>query len=102
MFNIVVKYIKMVSPNPFAPPSEIAEVIYSVPEETNVTVRIYDQANRLVAEPVSNERRLPNIAYCDKWDGTTQRGIAVNGVYYFSIELANGTREVYRVFVKKK
>lgn len=100
--NIVVKYIKMVSPNPFAPPSEIAEVIYSVPEETNVTVRIYDQANRLVAEPVSNERRLPNIAYCDKWDGTTQRGIAVNGVYYFSIELANGTREVYRVFVKKK
>ncbi|HRE57106.1 MAG TPA: FG-GAP-like repeat-containing protein [Candidatus Kapabacteria bacterium] len=100
--NIVVKYIKMVAPNPFAPPSEIAEVIYSVPEETNVTVRIYDQAHRLVAEPVTNQRRLPNIAYSDSWDGTTQRGLAVNGVYYFSIELANGTKEVYTVFVKKK
>lgn len=100
--NIVVKYIKLVAPNPFSPPTEVAEVIYSVPEETNVSVRVYDQANRLVAEPVSNALRLPNIAYCDKWDGMTSRGTAVNGVYYISVELANGTREVYRVFVKKK
>lgn len=100
--NIVVQYIKLVAPNPFSPPTEIMEVIYSVPEETTVNVRVYDQANRIVAEPVTNERRLPNIAYCDKWDGNTPRGTAVNGIYFISVELANGTREVYRVFVKKK
>jgi hypothetical protein len=100
--NITVKYISLVSPNPFAPPQEIAQVIYSVPQQTNVTIRIYDQANRLVAEPVSNQPRLTGIAYCDHWDGTTRQGIASNGMYYLSIEMSNGKREVYPLFVKKK
>jgi hypothetical protein len=100
--NIKVRYISLVSPNPFAPPDELAQIIYSVPEQTNVTVRIYDQANRLVAEPVTNEPRLTGIAYCDHWDGTTRKGIAANGMYYVSIELSNGTREVYPLFVKKR
>jgi len=100
--NIKVRYISLVSPNPFAPPDELAQIIYSVPEQTNVTVRIYDQANKLVAEPVTNEPRLTGIAYCDHWDGMTRKGIAANGMYYVSIELSNGTREVYPLFVKKR
>lgn len=100
--NITVKYISLVSPNPFDPPTEIAQVIYSVPQQTNVTIRIYDQANRLVAEPVTNENRLTGIAYCDHWDGNTRLGVAANGMYYISIEMSNGSREVYPIFVKKK
>lgn len=100
--NIKVKYISLVSPNPFAPPLEIAQVIYSVPQETTVTIRVYDQSNRLVAEPVRNQTRLTGIAYCDHWDGTTSLGTASNGMYYLSIEMSNGTREVYPIFVKKK
>ncbi|MBK9249760.1 MAG: VCBS repeat-containing protein [Ignavibacteria bacterium] len=100
--NIKVRYISLVSPNPFAPPDELAQIIYTVPNQTNVTVRIYDQANRLVAEPVTNEPRLSGIAYCDHWDGITRKGIVANGMYYVSIELSDGTREVYPLFVKKK
>lgn len=100
--NITVKYISLVAPNPFAPPLEIAQVIYTVPQETNVTVRIYDQANRLVAEPVTNQTRYTGIAYCDHWDGTTREGVAANGMYYLSIEMSSGAREVYPIFVKKK
>lgn len=100
--GIKTAYIGIVAPNPFAPPNEIVEVIYSVPSETAVTIRIYDQSNRLVREIVSGETRLPGIAYCDHWDGTSDYGIVANGMFYVSIELPSGEREVYPIFVKKR
>ncbi len=100
--NIKTPYISIVAPNPFAPPSEIVQIIYSVPSPTTVTIRIYDQSNRLVREIASAESRLPGIAYCDHWDGTSDSGIVANGIYYVSIEPVGAEREVYPVFVKKK
>ena len=100
--NIRTAYINIVAPNPFAPPGEIVEVIYSVPRQTTVTIRVYDQSNRLVRELVSGEIRLPGIAYCDRWDGTSDMGVVANGIYDLSVEPAGADREVYPVFVKKK
>ncbi|GAB1429928.1 hypothetical protein MASR2M18_07610 [Ignavibacteria bacterium] len=100
--NIKTPYISIIAPNPFSPPTEIAQVIYSVPKQTAVTIRVYDQSNRLVREIISGETRLPGIAYCDHWDGTSEFGIVANGTYYLSVEPAGIEREVYPVFVKKQ
>ena len=53
--DVKLQYISIVSPNPFKPGSEMLEFVYKVPLETNVTIRIYDESNRLVAEPVVNQ-----------------------------------------------
>jgi hypothetical protein len=100
--NYQPKYIGIVAPNPFQPPYETLEVVYKVPEETNVTIRIFDAANRLVAEPVKNELRKPDLSYCDRWNGELpDGGYAANGIYYLSLEMSNGQKEVYHVFIKK-
>lgn len=100
--SIHAKYISTVSPNPFNPTIEDVEIVYSIPDDLNVTIRVYDQANRLVAEPVINQSRKSNVTYCDRWNGKIWNGSnAQNGVYYLSLELSNGVKEVYPVFVRK-
>ncbi len=100
--NYKPNYISIVAPNPFNPTNETLEIIYEVPEEVYASIRIYDAANRLIAEPVSNILRKPGLAYCDKWDGNTFAGsIASNGLYYLSLELSNGKREIYHIYVRK-
>jgi hypothetical protein len=100
--HLLPKIIDIVAPNPFAPPDQLVEVVYEVPIETVVNVRIYDQNNRLVAHPVKDQVRQPNTAYCDRWNGVIWDGSTVsNGIYYLSVELSNGIREVYPIYVKK-
>lgn len=95
-------FIDIVAPNPFKPLYEELEIVYEVPEETNVTIRIFDAANRIVAEPVRNLTRLPGAAHCDRWNGLLPNGSpAANGMYYLSLEMSNGIKEVYHVFVRK-
>ncbi len=102
MRNFQIRYLQIVAPNPFNPFKEKVEFVYSIPKEANVTIRIYDQNNRIVAEPVKGEPRLTNIAYCDRWDGTIWDGsTASNGMYYISLELSNGYIEVYPLFIRK-
>ena len=95
-------YINIVSPNPFNPTFEEVEIVYQVPAETNITLRIYDENNRLVAEPVKNVSRSSGIVYCDRWDGRRWDGSwADNGMYYLVLELSSGVREVHPIFVRK-
>lgn len=94
-------YIQTVSPNPVRG-NEIMEVVYYLPMETNVTIRIYDQSNRIVSELVKSQSRLANTYYCDRWDGRLPDGSpAANGMYYISLELSDGSREVYPVYIRK-
>ncbi|MFP4368012.1 MAG: hypothetical protein ACLFR2_00370 [Candidatus Kapaibacterium sp.] len=96
------RFIEIVAPNPVRAGLQDLEVVYSVPEETSVNLKIFDQANNLVAEPVKNQLRNPQTAYCDKWDGRLANGaLAANGLYYLMLELSNGMKEVYPVFVRK-
>ena len=102
LMNFNPKYIEIVAPNPFNPPSETMEVVYSVPIETNVTIRIFDQSNRFVAEIVKDQPRMPKTIYCDRWNGYRWDGAtADNGMYYLVIDLSKGTKEVYPVFIRK-
>ena len=81
---------------------EQLEIVYKVPEETDVTIRIYDENNRLVSEPVRNAGRSPGLAYTDHWDGRNRIGAySGNGLYYISLIFSNGNREIYPVFVRK-
>jgi hypothetical protein len=100
--NYLPTYIQIVAPNPFKPPYEQAEIIYSVNEETNVNIKILDQADRIVAEVVKSQLRKPEIAYADKWDGLRWDGSPCDsGMYYILMEFSNGKREVYPIFVRK-
>ncbi len=96
------KYIDIVAPNPFNPMQQQLEIVYQVPKETNITIRIYDENNRIVAEPVKNAERSPGIAYTDLWDGRNRMGAySANGLYYISLIFSDGNREIYPVFIRK-
>ncbi|MGQ9819468.1 MAG: hypothetical protein ACUVQ1_06035 [Candidatus Kapaibacteriales bacterium] len=95
------KYIKTVAPNPFNPFHGYTEISYIVERETNTTIRVLDENNRLVRQLVSNILRQPNIVYCEQWDGKTDFGdIVAPGLYYILIEFSIGTKEIFPIFVK--
>ncbi|MGE5480268.1 MAG: hypothetical protein ACM3U1_07540 [Chloroflexota bacterium] len=100
--NLKPDLVNIISPNPFIPLKEELEIVYSVQTPTTVTIRIYDQANRLVKEIISGERREANKAYSEHWDGRLSNGAAAaNGLYYLLIERGDGSRATYPVYVKK-
>lgn len=100
--DIQPKYVNIIAPNPFKPLYEEMEVVYVVPGETNVTIKIYDQSNRLVSEIVSNQSRSKGLVYCDRWNGLRSDGSpAANGMYYLSLEFSDGSREIHPVFIRK-
>ena len=100
--NATPKYINTVSPNPFRPNYGELEIVYTIPQDDFVTIRIIDQANRIVRTLVDNEARRANVIYCDKWDGYNSKNEPIaNGMYYVWFELSNGTREIYPVFIRK-
>lgn len=96
------KYINTVSPNPFRPNYGQMEIVYAIPTDDNVTIRIIDQANRIVKILLDNQPRKGNIIYCDKWDGYSSKNEPIaNGMYYIWFELSNGTKEIYPIFIRK-
>lgn len=95
------KYIQTVAPNPFNPFIGHAEISYIVEKETNITIRILDENNRLVRQLISDASRQPQTVYCEQWDGKTDFGdIVAPGLYYILIELSLGNKEIFPVFVK--
>lgn len=100
--GVTPKFIDIIAPNPFNPIVQQLSIVYKVNEETNVTIKILDQNNKIVAIPVKNAPRLPGIAYGDSWDGIREDGAYVaNGIYYISLELSNGKREIYPLYIRK-
>lgn len=96
------KYINTVSPNPFRPFHELLEIVYSLPQTETVTIRVFDQANRVVATLVENQQRTGNIVHCERWNGMNSKNEPVaNGMYYILLELGNGSKEIYPVFLRK-
>jgi hypothetical protein len=94
--------IKIIAPNPFRPPFETLDIVYTVSETTNVTVTIYDNNNRIVAIPISGELREYDRVYADKWDGRMTNGnLVANGLYYIKVEESSGRSEIYPLFVRK-
>ena len=103
VFNTVADYLEIVAPNPFNPLEGEIEIVYTVPEDTEVSIRILDQNNRVVAEPVQNLNRNAGYVHVNKWDGLNRNGSYVaNGTYYISLEMSVGIKEIYPIFVRKQ
>lgn len=100
--GLQVTLVKAIAPNPFDPTkAEPLSILYTLPEEATVTIKIFDQSNRLLRTLIEQQHRMPNILYCDQWDGTVHGSIVPNGMYYIVLEFSNNHREVYAVFVAK-
>ncbi len=98
----VAQYINSISPNPYNPMNGLLDIVYEMSNDADVTIKILDPANRIVAEPVRNIHRIANTIYCDFWDGKRSDGsYCDNGVYYILLELSTGDKQVYPVFIKK-
>lgn len=94
--------IQVVAPNPFRPPFEELEIVYTVPDDGNVTISILDHTNRVLAQPIRGAFRRSGYAYTDRWDGRITNGsLAANGLYYIKLETDTGYSELYPVFVRK-
>lgn len=100
--DVTPKYVNIIAPNPFNPNIETMEYVYKIDKSSNVTVKIFDQSNRLVKLLLNNASKNQDIVYTDRWDGTNENGLLVaNGLYYLVFELPNGKREIHQVFVAK-
>jgi hypothetical protein len=100
LWNYAPKYLQTVAPNPLKIP-EIAEIIYNVPEDCEVTIRIIDQSNRYVKEIIKNQPRTGGFAYCERWDGRLDDLTPCsNGMYYIMLDFSNGVKEVYPIYIR--
>lgn len=83
-------------PNPFNPTTSIE---YSVPEQSDISIKIYDISGSLVATLV-NENKEPGI-YTSVWDGRNQRGIRVaSGIYIYRMVGQNFVQNKRMILLK--
>jgi flagellar hook assembly protein FlgD len=75
-------------PNPFNP---MTRIHYYVPDESVVTLEIFDTSGRLVVRLVDNER-MPRGMHAVEWRGVDGHGRAVgSGVYYYRLKIGAET-----------
>jgi len=70
-------------PNPF---NKITTISYTVPEDLNVRLNVYNVIGQKVAALVTNERQQAG-QYSIKFDGSNLK----QGIYYCRIEATNST-----------
>ena len=89
------------APNPFAPSrGEQARIVYSLAQDAQVTIKIYDFASRLVRTLIDDEGQDGQHNYGRNWDGLDDDGRPVaNGVYLYRIELNTGKQAFGKVVV---
>ena len=83
-------------PNPFNPMTTIE---YDLPEESVVTLTIYDITGRTVAKLV--DRKIPAGFYKAIWDGRNSRGQLVSsGVYLYRIHAGSFNQTKKMIFIR--
>ena len=88
------------APNPFAPSRETATIVFSLTQEAEVSISIYDFASRRVRDLMSTAPYAGNTDHRVAWDGRDQDGQSVaNGTYFYRIELSTGQRAFGKVVV---
>ena len=89
------------APSPFAPSrGQRSMVVYSLAETDEVSVDIFDFSSRRVRTLVDGESRAGGRHYREPWDGLDDAGSRVaNGVYFFRVETASGSRAFGNVVV---
>ena len=75
-------------------------VVYSLAEEDEVNIDIFDLSSRKVRTLVDGESRPGGRNHRESWDGLDDQGVqAPNGVYFFRVETASGNRAFGNVVV---
>jgi len=83
-------------PNPFNP---VTTITYSLPEESYISMYIFDMTGRIVKNLVS-DRKNPGY-YETFWDGTNSSGNVVgSGIYYYTLNTRNQKFTKKIIFIK--
>jgi len=84
-------------PNPFNP---VTQIRYQLPEESVVTIQIYDIMGRVVRSLVSNEKELTGYHQV-MWDGTNNYGDGVSAGMYLYVIQAGRFRDTRKMVLMK-
>ena len=88
------------APNPFAPSRETTTIVFSLSQDAEVSVAIYDFASGLVRDLAADAPFIGGVDHRILWDGLDQDGQRVaNGTYFYRIALNTGQRAFGRVVV---
>ena len=87
-------------PNPFNPDMGLSNVRYSLSEDTNVTIEIYDASGKLVTTLMEEQPKEKIVEYSEPWDGTNDQGDTVaNGVYFYLITTTGNEKAAGKIAV---
>ena len=88
------------APNPFAPSRETTTIVFSLSQDAEVSVAIYDFASGLVRDLATNAPFAGGVDHRILWDGLDQDGqLVANGTYFYRIALNTGQQAFGRVVV---
>ncbi len=85
----------MAHPIPF---SNNTSIHYNVHKKGNVSIKVYDEAGRLVRTLV--ETPMDKGSYTARWDGRDSKGTRVSDGSYFGVVKTNGTSTTKLIFIK--
>jgi hypothetical protein len=87
-------------PNPFSiTRSAATRIVYALPQESDVRLRIYDMLGRLTRQIVQGRQAAG--AYEIPWDGRNEAGEAVTSGIYFSVLQAGAQRLTQKIVVTR-
>ncbi|TES92051.1 MAG: T9SS type A sorting domain-containing protein [Candidatus Cloacimonadota bacterium] len=84
-----------VQPVPF---SDYTSIKYHVPKKEKVSIRIFDEAGRLVRTLISD--KLDKGSYTARWNGKDLKGKKVASGSYFCVVKTNGTSKTKLIHIK--
>lgn len=89
-------------PNPVDIDAGSASLRFSLSKDGEVTIRIFDVSNKLVAKLADGDAMVAGIEQAVSWNGENDAGDPVaNGVYFYVIESSAGERAVGKIAVKR-
>jgi|GEM_PF-3439049 len=85
-------------PNPFNP---LTNIVFEIPEETKVSLVIYDLAGRTVWEKPNNDEIMSSGQYSYQWDGRNVNNVQVaTGIYFIRLKTPRHIQTRKVVFIK--
>ena len=88
------------APNPFAPSRETTTIVFSLSQNAEVSVAIYDFASGLVRDLATDAPFAGGLDHRILWDGLDRDGqLVANGTYFYRIALNTGQRAFGRIVV---
>ena len=89
-------------PNPFNPIEQDGTIRYSLTEDGEVTIKIYDIGGNLVRTLIDDESQSAVDEQSVAWDGKNDKGdVVANGVYFYVIDSSSGEKATGKAAIIK-